>query len=188
MGLGALVRNLGRMTANGTLLPSNAATDAVVRRLSDADQIRRARLHPIQILAALITYRRTRGALGKLTWDPVTAIVDALDGAFYLSFQTVEPAGVRTLLALDVSGSMGNGVVAGVPGLSPRLASAAMAAVTLGSEPRVETVAFTTHGHDAWASPNAVNRLNVAYGITPLPLSRRQRRACRQGRQISGAA
>ncbi|MEO8693597.1 MAG: TROVE domain-containing protein [Acidimicrobiales bacterium] len=175
MGLGALVRNLGRMTANGTLLPSNAATDAVVRRLADPEQLRRARLHPIQILAALTTYRWRRGALGKLSWDPVTAIINALDQAFYLSFQTVESSGTRTLLALDVSGSMGNGVVAGVPGLTPRVASAAMAAVTLGCEQRVETVAFTTHGGDAWASPNTDNRLNIAYGITPISLSKRQR-------------
>ena len=54
-------------------------------------------------------------------------IVDALDGAFYLAFGNVVPSGKRLVLALDVSGSMTMGAVAGVPGLTPRIASAAMA-------------------------------------------------------------
>ena len=43
-------------------------------------------------------------------------VVDALDAAFYLAFDAVTPANRRMLLALDVSGSMGMGMVAGVPG------------------------------------------------------------------------
>lgn len=38
---------------------------------------------------------------------PSRQVVDALDAAFYASFGTVEPAGKSTMLALDVSGSMG---------------------------------------------------------------------------------
>ena len=53
------------------------------------------------------------------------------------------PAGVRTVLALDVSGSMSIGVVAGVPGLTPRVASAAMALITAATEPAHQIVAFT---------------------------------------------
>ena len=47
------------------------------------------------------------------TWKPVTKIIDALDAAFYATFQNVEPCGKPVLLALDVSGSMGGGSVAG---------------------------------------------------------------------------
>lgn len=180
MGLGAIVRNLGRMTANGTfgnpLLPARAsgmlrdlrrklaptdATDAsaldlVLARLADVEAIRRARLHPIAILSALRTYRSGGGVRGSLRWDPLPALVDALDAAFYTAFGALEPAGRRTMLALDVSASMGWSTIAGVPGLTPRLGSAAMAAVTLATEPEVTTVAFTNK-------------------LTPLPLSRRQR-------------
>ena len=61
-------------------------------------------------------------------------VVDALDAAFYAAFGNVEPTGKRLLLALDVSGSMAGGVVAGVPGLTPRDASAALALVTAATE------------------------------------------------------
>ena len=174
-GLGALVRNLGRMTANGALAPGSPGTHAVLARLADTGALRAARLHPIAVLAALLTYRNGRGTRGRLSWDPVPAIVDALDDTFYRAFGAVEPAGVRTLLALDVSGSMSAGVVAGVQGLSPRLASAAMAAVTLATEPEVSTVAFNTLGDGAWISPNGGRDGGWGYGITPLALSTRQR-------------
>ena len=63
-------------------------------------------MHPIAVLAALRTYAAGRGARGGNEWNPVRAIVDALDAAFYTAFENVEPAGKRLLLALDVSGSM----------------------------------------------------------------------------------
>jgi 60 kDa SS-A/Ro ribonucleoprotein len=67
---------------------------------------------------------------------------------------------------------MASGLVAGVPGLTPKLASAAMAAITLATEPSVSTVAFTCTGRDSWASP--VKNAQTS-GITPLALSSRQR-------------
>jgi 60 kDa SS-A/Ro ribonucleoprotein len=172
MGLGALVRNLGRMTDNGTLAPGTAALDTLLARLADGAAIRSARLHPISVLSAMLTYANGKGVRGQLTWAPIPAIVDALDAAFYASFASVEPGGKRTLLALDVSGSMASGIVAGVPGLTPKLASAAMAAITLATEPSVSTVAFTCSGSDAWASPTKNAQTS---GITPLALSSRQR-------------
>jgi 60 kDa SS-A/Ro ribonucleoprotein len=167
MGLGALVRNLGRMTANGALAPFDESVDVVCRRLTDVDQIRRARLHPIQILAALRTYQAGHGTRGKLTWAPVAPILDALDTAFYTSFQTIEPSGKRTLLALDVSGSMAGGTIGGVVGLSPRVASAAMAAVTVGTERHVETIAFTDLGRGSMS--------NEGRAVSPITLTPKQR-------------
>lgn len=134
MGLEALVRNLAKMTAVGLLKPLSDATRRVVDKLSDKDAIIRARLHPIKILAAHLTYQQGRGVRGSLTWDPNRQILDALTGAFYHSFKGIEPTGKRTLLALDVSGSMTMGEIAGVPGLTPRIASAAMAMVTARTE------------------------------------------------------
>src|SRR5262245_65895690 len=52
------------------------------------------------------------------------------------------PTGKRLLLALDVSGSMSWGSIAGVPGLTPRDASAALALVTAATEERYEVVGF----------------------------------------------
>jgi 60 kDa SS-A/Ro ribonucleoprotein len=73
----------------------------------------------------------------------VRRVVDALDAAFYASFGNVAPTGKRLLLALDISGSMGVASVAGIPGLSPRDATAALALVTTTVEPDVEIVGFS---------------------------------------------
>lgn len=175
MGLGALVRNLGRMSAIGAIPPGSDASRVVVDRLADRDALRRARLHPIQILSSLLTYRRGCGVRGSLSWESTTTVVDALDAAFYSSFGSVEPSGTRTLVALDVSGSMNSGTIAGVPGLTPRVGSAAMAAITLATEPVVHTVAFTSAGRGAWRAPSGRQVMRVADGIAPLPLSARQR-------------
>jgi 60 kDa SS-A/Ro ribonucleoprotein len=72
--------------------------------------------------------------------------VDALDGAFYATFKTIEPTGKRTLLAMDISGSMDSGDLAGVPGLTPRVGSAAMAMVTAATEPQYHFIGFTDGG------------------------------------------
>jgi 60 kDa SS-A/Ro ribonucleoprotein len=99
--------------------------------------------------------------------------VDALDSAFYTAFGNVEPAGTRLLLALDVSGSMTAGWVAGVPGLSPRDASAALALVTAASEERYEVVGFHA-GRGGWKS-RARGRGAGASRADPLAISPRQR-------------
>lgn len=134
MPITALVRNLATMTRVGLLDPSSAATAHVVAELADAERIRRARVHPIAVLAALRTYASGRGARGRNEWRPVRQIVDALDGAFYAAFGNVESTGKRLFIALDVSGSMTSGMVAGIPGLTPRDASAALALVTAATE------------------------------------------------------
>lgn len=142
MGVTALVRNLGKLTEVG-LLDSAHAEQSVVARLTDAQALRAARVHPLQLLVALRTYAQGHGHKGKLAWQPRAKIVDGLDAAFYASFGVVESTGARTLLALDVSGSMDGGVVAGMPGITPRVGSAAMALVTAAVEPQHEFVAFT---------------------------------------------
>ena len=144
MPVGAMVRNLATMTRAGLLAPLAEATERVTAKLADKDALRAARLHPIAVLAALMTYRAGRSFRGQSTWTPVAAIVDALDAAFYATFANVEPTGKRTLLALDVSSSMEGGAVAGVPGLTPRVASAALALITAVTEPKHAFVAFTT--------------------------------------------
>jgi 60 kDa SS-A/Ro ribonucleoprotein len=134
MPLGAMVRNLNKMTSIGLLDQMSSTTNMVVQRLSDVDRIRKARLHPIAILKALKTYGSGHGDRGKLSWSPVSKIVDALDGAFYKAFETVEPTNKRIGLFLDISGSMGVSDINGM-NMTPREASAAMALVTAATEP-----------------------------------------------------
>jgi 60 kDa SS-A/Ro ribonucleoprotein len=143
MPMAAMIRNLATMTRVGLLTPKSAATRLVAERLRDRERLRRARVHPIAALAALVTYRAGRGARGDATWTPVEAIVEALDDAFYLAFDALEAPNARMLIALDVSGSMAGGTVAGVPGLTPRVAAAAMAMTHLRSTGPVRVMAFS---------------------------------------------
>ncbi|HEX9996297.1 MAG TPA: TROVE domain-containing protein [Abditibacterium sp.] len=143
MPMTALIRNLATLTRSGLLSPLSETAQKVVAQLGDANRLQRARVHPIAILAALRTYSSGRGARGNGVWEPVSAVVDALDAAFYTTFGLLTPSGKRHLLALDVSGSMGCGEIAGVPGLTPREASAAMALVTGAVEENVEYAAFS---------------------------------------------
>lgn len=138
----ATVRNLGKMTQVGLLKPFAPEVQTVLKRLS-ADAIQRSLIHPIQILMALTTYRSGKGVRGSLTWDPVPQIVDGLDAAFYMAFDNIEPSQKNTFLALDVSGSMQSGAVAGCQGLTPRNASAAMALVTARTEPNYHIFGFS---------------------------------------------
>ncbi len=128
MPMTAMIRNLGKMTSVGLLKPFSDAAKTIVRKLGDESLLKRARIHPLAVLIAEKVYAQGKGDKGSLTWKPVPRIVDALDAAFYATFQNVEPCGKPVLLALDVSGSMGGGSVAGSR-LTPREASAAMALV-----------------------------------------------------------
>jgi 60 kDa SS-A/Ro ribonucleoprotein len=174
MPMTALVRNLATMTRVGVLAPGSEGTAKALAQLGDGECIRKARVHPIGLLAALRTYAAGRGVRGRHTWTPVAQIVDALDAAFYTAFENVEPAGTRLLLALDVSGSMTGGFVAGVPNLPPRDASAALALVTAATESRYETVGFFA-GKPGWRSPLRSRWQGHLDGLTPLAISPRQR-------------
>jgi 60 kDa SS-A/Ro ribonucleoprotein len=166
MPIAALVRDLTTMTRVGMLAPGSAGTAAVVAALGDAERVRHARLHPIALLAAL---RRYATARGRQRPRPVADVVDALEAAFHSALRDVAPTGQRVLLALDVSESMAWGDVAGVPGLTPREASTAMALATAATEPRHEIVGFCAGGwfrdrgrHRHAGIPDGLTRLAIA--------------------------
>lgn len=155
MPMTAMIRNLAVMSRVGILTPLSDETAKVVSELRNAERLRKARIHPIQMLSALRVY----SAGGRDTYvsrshgepfTPIDVIKSALEEGFYLSFGNVEPTGKKTLMAFDISGSMDSGVIAGVPGLTPREASAAMGMVTARSEwsgdrPQFHSVAFETN-------------------------------------------
>ena len=144
MPLTAMLRNLAKMTSIGLLSSSSTATRHVYRKLTDAEQLRRARIHPLQVLVALNTYRRGQGVKGKLSWTPDRTVLKALDKAFELSFESVPRTGKRHLLAVDVSGSMSWSEIAGMTGITPAIGAAAMAAVTHRVEASCHLTAFST--------------------------------------------
>lgn len=143
MPLTALIRNLGRMTANGTLKPLGDMVGVVCDRILDRDELRKARIHPLNLFVALRTYEQGAGDRGSLTWTPIGNVATALESAFYKAFNFVEPTGKRFLLALDVSGSMEMGNCSGIRNLTPREASGLMALTTLKVEKNCQTMAFS---------------------------------------------
>jgi 60 kDa SS-A/Ro ribonucleoprotein len=154
MGLTALIRNLGAMTSYGALRPLEREVETVVRQLTDPAELRKARIHPFNVLMARAVYQAGKSVRGGLKWQPVGAIADALDDAFYRAFQAVEPSGKRTMVCVDVSGSMSASLM-GSP-LTACEGAAALAMTTVRTEPNWHVMAF-------------------ADGLRPLPLTVRMR-------------
>jgi len=148
MPMTAMIRNLGNLSKVGLLKPLSDAEKLVYQRLTDAERLRGAKVHPIQVLSALRTYASGRGVRSAATWTVSNKTVEALDEAFELSFGAVEPAGTRHLLGLDVSGSMSWGEIAGVPGLTPSAATAALAVVAARTEPWTAIMGFADSFRD----------------------------------------
>jgi 60 kDa SS-A/Ro ribonucleoprotein len=92
------------------------------------------------------TYKSGQGLKGSGQWDVNPQIVDALDDAFYLSFDNIIPTNKRVMLALDVSSSMTWQGCGGMPSVTPRVGSAAMAMVTMRTESDYLVTGFTSAG------------------------------------------
>ena len=135
MPMTAMIRSLGKLSAVGLLKPLSGAAATVCDRLADVDRLRKGRVHPFQVLLALDTYSQGRGVKGSLSWTAVPQVLDALNEAFYLAFQSVEPTGKRWLLGVDVSSSMDSSYIAGSH-ITCRTAAACMAMVALRTEPQ----------------------------------------------------
>jgi 60 kDa SS-A/Ro ribonucleoprotein len=165
MPMTAMIRNLGKMTSLGLLAPFSDAKRLIVRKLRDETALKRARIHPLAVLVAQKIYAQGHGDKGALKWSPVSAVVDALDEAFYATFQNVEPCGKPVLLALDVSGSMAGSMIAGSC-ISAREASAAMALITAVTEPEHEIIAFSAasggHGGKWGGGESGITRVNLS--------------------------
>lgn len=170
----ALLRQLPRLTRLGVLDGFWGTANAkrckqVVARLTDPAVLAKGRVHPISVLVALRTYASGHGARGSGTWTPLRQIVDALDEGFYAAFKAVQPTGKRTLLALDVSGSM-TAPISGMP-LTAREAAAALALVTARTEPDYEILGFTMGGQQ----PMEGNNGHWSTAVSRLAISPRQR-------------
>lgn len=162
----ALLRQLPRLTRAG--LCSGATGAKIATQLQDSVLLKRARVHPINVLVAMRTYTSGHGEKGKLTWTPERRISDALDAAFYNAFGAVEATGKSTLLALDLSGSMEWANCSGMP-ITPREACAALSMVTAAVEPNHEIMGFTSDGWTAgmgrntrWGAPAGISKLDIS--------------------------
>lgn len=159
----ALVRNITRLARNGAFKDMMFAAEYAAR-LTDEEMIRKSRLHPINYLNAAVVYaegQMTRekdrygySAYGRRVkdWTSESTITDAINDGFHAAFKAVEPAGKRTMLAVDVSGSMG-GLALGLD-LSCAQVSGAMAMTIARTEPAHIIRGFTSGsgGRGGWSN------------------------------------
>lgn len=154
----ALIRNITRLAKLGAFKDMQFAADYAAR-LTDENMIRKTRLHPINFLNAIVVYTEGqmpradsygyRGYGRQKDWVSESVIVDALNEGFYTAFKTIEPAGKRTMLAIDVSGSMSSPAL-GLD-LSCAQVSGAMAMTVARTEPAHIIRGFTSSG-GGWAT------------------------------------
>jgi 60 kDa SS-A/Ro ribonucleoprotein len=142
--LGALIRQLSRLTKIGILKPLGEYNKKIVGMLTDAEYIKKSRIHPLNVLIALKAYEAGRSPRNYSdSWTPVRAVVEALNKAFYLAFGNVEAANKRTLVAVDVSGSMTSRWGDTSSGLTANEIAAALSLVILNTEPEAHVIGFS---------------------------------------------
>lgn len=171
----AILRNVRRMEEIGAFKDLKFAKK-VADILSNPEEIAKGRLHPVAFLNALGAYAPDAipGAYrgyGYRQNSSTPALAGALEDGFYASFKNAEPSNARTLLGMDVSGSMTMGEIAGLKGLMPLQATAAMAMVTLRNEPYTQTMAFSGSFIPLNLSPKD-NLGSVIQKMSGLPFSR----------------
>jgi 60 kDa SS-A/Ro ribonucleoprotein len=167
----ALMRQLPTLTRLG-VLDDPEIRGTVRGQLENPERLRKARVHPINVLIAMKTYASGYSVRGSSTWEPKRQIIDALDAAFYAAYGAVQPSGKRTLIALDVSGSM-SAQISGLP-LTAREAAAAIALVTLATEPSCDIVGFTSSAQPMAGLGWGRGDLSRS-GVSELTISPRQR-------------
>jgi 60 kDa SS-A/Ro ribonucleoprotein len=116
MPVGAMLRNLASLTEIGVLtIGQRENLDHLEKVLNSKHKLQKARIHPIDVLKALKTYR-SGGSIGRSqkTWKVIPRVVDILEKMLELSFNSLEPTGKTFLHAVDVSGSMSYSAVASI--------------------------------------------------------------------------
>jgi 60 kDa SS-A/Ro ribonucleoprotein len=173
MPLTALIRNLGKLSTTeiGIITPGGSSlTQHICDRITDTADIKRSKIHPYNILVAMLTYKKGSGDKGGLTWIPNPNVVAALDKAFKLAFQNITPTGKRIKIALDVSGSMSTAFCTGSPIVNCATASVAMMMMTLYVENQHRGVARLLSRDDATTvHESAVGGRDPLWKTTQLP-------------------
>lgn len=155
----ALLRNVTRMARIGAF-DDMVFTADYAEMLTSQAMIRNTKLHPIQYLMAQVVY--TEGQVDRSAdawsfrrnknWTTSPKIISALQDGFYKSFSTVTPSNKRTMIGVDVSGSMSWSSAVGSE-LTAAQGAAAMAMVTAKAEPYTAVYGFANTLRDLGISP-----------------------------------
>jgi 60 kDa SS-A/Ro ribonucleoprotein len=166
----ALIRSITRLARIGAFKDMRFAA-SYAGQLTNAALIEQTRLHPINYLNASVVYqngqkKRVKDKYGYESiqlvkdWETESVIVDALDKGFHMAFKSVVPANKRTMLALDVSGSMSCDAM-GLD-LSCAQVSGAVAMTIARTEPMHIIRGFTSSGRDFWSGTTELTDLGIS--------------------------
>jgi 60 kDa SS-A/Ro ribonucleoprotein len=181
----ALVRNITRLARIGAFKDMVFTAD-YAERLADEERIAKTRLHPINFLNAVTVhqfgqidrdnrnqwYGYYSASTRKKDWTTASKIVDALTEGFYTSFKHVKPSGRRTMVAVDVSGSMTTYAANGLD-LSAAQVAAAMGMTIARTEKYSEIVGFSHQIVDLGITANtsletAMRKVQRSFGATDI--------------------
>lgn len=145
MPITATVRNISRLARTGTLARPHVK-ESLISKITSPEIVSAQNIHPIRLFQAYITYKNGQGI--RSSWPVDQDVVKALEIGFYTSFGNIVPTGLNRMIALDVSGSMSGGEFwgdcSGMYGVAPREAAAALALITMRTEPWYHVVAFSS--------------------------------------------
>jgi 60 kDa SS-A/Ro ribonucleoprotein len=175
----ALVRNLANLTRYDVLTNGDFERLSWLRtRLTDTEAIQKARLHPLQFLAALLRYQTGRGQEGRRgkahTWSPITQVNDILEEGIDKAFVTVPETDTATLVGVDISGSMQgswSAPVMGIPGFSAAMAAGLMAQQFIRRAPNSTVFGYDQQVYKLGLSPKdsystTVRKVSLGGGLT----------------------
>ena len=154
MGLTAVIRQLGKLSAAGVIAPLSSGSKLVMSKLQDAEALKAQRVHPITLLQAFKQYQQGRGDKGSLVWTPDQRVLDTVNDAFYASFSNVEDTGAGILMGVDCSGSMWGASVNGSPNLCAAEVAAVMALAIVKNQKNFWIGGFNTRMSELKITPN----------------------------------
>jgi 60 kDa SS-A/Ro ribonucleoprotein len=159
MPMTAMIRNLGQMSSAGLFdTPLNKNEKIVCEKLRNQEVLKKARIHPMNVFSAMKTYSSGHGI--RSTWSVNQAIVDAMQDAFYASFNYVEPSNKNIFIGVDVSGSMGC-EINGCP-LTSREAACVMAMVIARTEKYHFIYAFTSDSGSYYGGRTVMTEVKIS--------------------------
>lgn len=146
MPMTALIRNLNRYSYNGLTEGNSEVTQKIAKRLTNEEEVKKAGIHPVNVINAMKTYEKGQGDKGSKTWRPNQKVLDAMAELYELSVKHTEASNKAMLVGCDVSGSMSTPV----SGMSMSCSTLAqvLAATLLKVEPNVQVINFDTNTSD----------------------------------------
>lgn len=154
MGLTAVIRKLGALTAHGVIAPLSVGAKDVIAKLGDAEGLRKQRVHPITLLQAFKQYSTGHGEKGSLMWKADQRVLDAIDDAFYVAFGTIEKTNESYFMGVDCSGSMQSCPVNGSPNLTAVEVAGVMALACVKNQPNYWIGGFNHKMGELKITPN----------------------------------